>query len=50
VPEPGAILGDRWATLATVTLDSTSRTMTVSAGSPAEVSTTSVARLTVVPR
>jgi len=50
VPEPGATLGDRWATLATVTLDSTSRTMTVSAGSPAEVSTTSVTRLTVVPR
>lgn len=34
VPAPGATLGDRWATLATVTLDALARTMTVSAGSP----------------
>jgi len=46
IPEPGATLGDRWATLATVTLDATSRTMTVSAGSPAEVTADSVIRLT----
>ncbi|TFD53808.1 penicillin acyltransferase [Cryobacterium sp. Hh11] len=34
VPAPGATLGDRWATLATITLDAAARTMTVSAGSP----------------
>ena len=39
IPPPGATLGDRWATLATVTMDAAARTMTVSAGSPAEVGT-----------
>jgi isopenicillin-N N-acyltransferase-like protein len=34
VPAPGGPLGDRWATLATVSLDALARTMTVSAGSP----------------
>lgn len=34
VPQPGALLGDRWATLATITLDAVARQMTVSAGSP----------------
>ena len=34
VPAPGATLGDRWATLATITLDAFAHTMTVSAGSP----------------
>jgi len=36
VPAAGATLGDRWATLATITLDALARTMTVSAGSPAD--------------
>ncbi|MET0956730.1 MAG: C45 family peptidase [Cryobacterium sp.] len=49
VPEPGAVLGNRWATLATVTLDAAARTMTVSAGSPAEVAQNEVVRLTVGP-
>lgn len=47
VPEPGAVLGNRWATLATITLDPQARTMTVSAGSPADVADTEVVRLTV---
>ncbi|MDJ0348655.1 C45 family peptidase [Cryobacterium sp. PH29-G1] len=34
VPEPGATLGNRWSTLATITLDAQARTMTASAGSP----------------
>lgn len=34
LPAEGTTLGDRWATLATITLDSLARTMTVSAGSP----------------
>lgn len=36
VPAPGSVLGDRWATLATISLDAAARTMQVSAGSPAE--------------
>ncbi len=36
VPAPGAVFGDRWATLATVTLDSAAREMTVAAGTPLE--------------
>lgn len=39
IPPPGSTLGDRWATLATVTMDAAARTMTVSAGSPVEVGT-----------
>jgi len=34
VPQPGALLGDRWATLATITLDAVARQMTVSVGTP----------------
>lgn len=34
VPAPDAVFGDRWATLATVTLDAAAREMTVAAGSP----------------
>ncbi|GAA3877215.1 C45 family autoproteolytic acyltransferase/hydolase [Leifsonia kafniensis] len=34
VPAPDAVFGDRWATLATVTLDAAARAMTVAAGSP----------------
>lgn len=34
VPAPGAVFGDRWATLATVTLDSAARAMTIVAGTP----------------
>lgn len=38
VPDPAAVFGDRWATLATVTIDAGARTMTVTRGTPAEVS------------
>lgn len=36
VPAPGATLGDRWATLATITMTSAARTMAVAAGTPLE--------------
>lgn len=45
VPAPGATLGDRWETLATVTLDGAARTMTVSPGSPLEATAESTIRL-----
>lgn len=45
IPSPDSTLGDRWATLATITLDAAARTMTVSAGSPLEVTDTSPTRL-----
>jgi isopenicillin-N N-acyltransferase-like protein len=45
VPAPGAALGDRWATLATVTLDATLRAMTVSAGSPLQATAHRTTRL-----
>ncbi|TFD17928.1 penicillin acyltransferase [Cryobacterium sp. TMT1-21] len=45
VPADGAVLGDRWATLATITLDSAARGMTVSAGSPADTIDTETVRL-----
>jgi isopenicillin-N N-acyltransferase-like protein len=41
VPVPGATLGDRWATLATVSLDVANRRLTVSAGSPVEAQSAS---------
>jgi isopenicillin-N N-acyltransferase-like protein len=37
VPDPGARLGERWATLATVALQPRERSMLVSAGTPAMV-------------
>jgi isopenicillin-N N-acyltransferase-like protein len=37
IPEAGAPLGERWATLATISLDVARRSMTVSSGSPADV-------------
>jgi isopenicillin-N N-acyltransferase-like protein len=45
VPADGAVLGDRWATLATITLDSAAREMTVWAGSPAATAENDVVRL-----
>ncbi|MBH0009628.1 C45 family peptidase [Salinibacterium sp. SWN1162] len=48
VPAPGSVFGDRWATLATVTLDAVARTMTVSAGSPKDVGTAATVRLMAV--
>lgn len=36
VPEPGAVFGDRWATLATITMDAAAHAMTVAAGSPVD--------------
>ena len=39
VPTAGATLGERWATLATVSLDVAKRRLTVSAGSPADAPT-----------
>ncbi|QAV70953.1 penicillin acyltransferase [Salinibacterium sp. UTAS2018] len=48
VPAPGAVFGDRWATLATVTLDAVARTMTVSAGSPKDVGTAATVQLMAV--
>lgn len=35
-PAPGSILGDRWATLATVSIDAAAQLMRVAAGSPAD--------------
>ncbi|GAB3123373.1 C45 family autoproteolytic acyltransferase/hydolase [Glaciibacter psychrotolerans] len=46
VPEAGAVLGDRWATLATVTLDPAARVMTVNAGSPRDTADATTVRLT----
>ena len=37
VPSPGATLGQRWATLATITMDSSKRSMSVAPGTPLEV-------------
>ncbi|WP_111720241.1 C45 family peptidase [Homoserinimonas sp. OAct 916] len=37
VPAPGAVFGDRWATLATIELDAEAHAMTVTAGSPVDV-------------
>jgi isopenicillin-N N-acyltransferase-like protein len=45
VPTPGATLGNRWATLATITVDAAARAMTVSVGSPAEAPRAEVTRL-----
>jgi isopenicillin-N N-acyltransferase-like protein len=45
VPAVGAAFGDRWATLATITLDSAACAMTVSRGSPREVSSETTIRL-----
>ena len=39
VPAPGSVLGDRWATLATVSIDAAARIMRVNAGSPADPGT-----------
>ncbi|WP_105036227.1 C45 family autoproteolytic acyltransferase/hydolase [Cryobacterium aureum] len=50
IPAPGATLGDRWATLATVTLDAFARTMTVSAGSPLAAVTENAPVTTLVAR
>lgn len=50
VPALGATLGDRWATLATVTLDALARTMTVSAGSPLAAVTENVPVTTLIAR
>ena len=36
VPAPGARLGERWATLATITMDSSARSLSVAAGTPLE--------------
>ena len=49
VPADGAVLGDRWATLATITLDAAARAMTVSAGSPAETTENEPVRLIAIP-
>lgn len=49
VPAEGAVLGQRWATLATVVMDSATRSMSVSPGSPLEVSPQSLVRLTPAP-
>lgn len=49
VPAPGARLGDRWATLATITLDAGARAMTVSAGSPLDATDERTRRLVAVP-
>lgn len=38
VPDPGAVFGDRWATLATVRIDAARRSLSVSADSPRDVS------------
>lgn len=45
VPAPGAVFGNRWATMATITVDAVARAMTVSVGSPAEVHESAVTRL-----
>lgn len=45
VPAEGAVLGQRWATLATVVMDSAARSMSVSAGSPLDASADSLVTL-----
>lgn len=45
VPAVGAVFGDRWSTLATITLDATARAMTVSRGSPRDASSEKTIRL-----
>ena len=48
VPAVDAVLGNRWATLATIALDAAARTMSVSAGSPADAGSETVHRLEAV--
>ncbi|QYH34648.1 C45 family peptidase [Salinibacterium sp. M195] len=45
VPAIGAVFGDRWMTLATITLDATARAITVSRGSPRDASTAESTRM-----
>ncbi len=45
IPSADATLGERWATLATITLDAAAHTMTVSSGSPLDATDSSLCRL-----
>ncbi|CAO1649306.1 C45 family peptidase [Salinibacterium sp. NYA9b] len=45
VPAIGAVFGDRWATLATITLDAAARAITVSPGSPKDATAETTIRL-----